>query len=336
MNASRSSQMLPAQPDSIHTSPLNLGSLKLRLHTNNLDYARLIEAFFRIRIDWDTPQPPAQPLDFDLSIIDVEALPVEIEIDNQLVITPLANAHGYDVRTDIAHGIIDASHTPGLINILIEAAHDAEVKQHHFRIVFFRMLYLMRRVLLHAAAVRCQEKTCLFVADKGSGKSTLTLALALNGGIVLGEDHVLLNQSDKVFTLSGCDETMRLTAQSEQYFFDQPLPIAARDYAGVLKKEIRLADYVTCRPYQDFPIDALFFPVIGDTFSIETLSRKEAMQRLMRDMPWYHRFTGIADQMDFIGYFANLVETVDVYTLRLSRDLNDLSQLIAWLEEYGA
>ena len=66
---------------------------------------------------------------------------------------------------------------------------------HSLMIVFYRMLLELGCLHLHAAAVRWNGETSLFLGGKGAGKSTLCLALARAGATVLGEDHVLVRRA---------------------------------------------------------------------------------------------------------------------------------------------
>src|SRR5699024_9092648 len=105
----------------------------------------------------------------------------------------------------------------------------------HLAVVFHKILFLLDRIVLHAAAVRVAGRVALFIGDRGAGKTTTALALTRAGGTVLGEDHIILRRSGDGFVVSGCDERWRVDARTERHFFDNPLPLEAADYAGRMK-----------------------------------------------------------------------------------------------------
>ena len=201
----------------------------------------------------------------------------------------------------------------------------------HFSAVLNKLLFLMDHVVLHAAAVRLDDRVHVFVGDKGAGKSTLCLGLARAGGTVLGEDHVILRRSSDGFLVSGGDERSRVTEQTERHFFSEPLDIAPKDFAGTPKKEIRMGDYFLSRPYEDFPAHCLHFPWVTGSLSIRPLKAQPALLRFMKYTAHFQRFAGGADQARFLDMLSGFVAGVRTFELTLSRDLNDLDRLAAAL-----
>ncbi|HVT40170.1 MAG TPA: hypothetical protein VHE78_14110, partial [Gemmatimonadaceae bacterium] len=98
----------------------------------------------------------------------------------------------------------------------------------HFGVMVHKILFHLNRVILHAAAVEVDGEVCLFVGDKGAGKSTTCLALARAGGTVLGEDQVVLLKSRTGYLVSGGDDRSRVTERTERHFFPAPLGVQAR------------------------------------------------------------------------------------------------------------
>ena len=197
----------------------------------------------------------------------------------------------------------------------------------HFAAVLQKLFFLMDHVVLHAAAVRLDDRVHVFVGDKGAGKSTLCLGLARAGGTVLGEDHVILRRTPSGFLVSGGDERSRVTEQTEAHFFREPLPVPPKDFAGTPKKEIRMGDVVASRPYEDFPAHCLHFPWVTGRLELRPLKAQPALLRLMKYTGHFHRFAGGADQARFLGMLADFVAGVRTFELALSRDLGDLSRL---------
>lgn len=196
-----------------------------------------------------------------------------------------------------------------------------------FAVVLNKILFLLDHVVLHAAAVQLHGVVQVFVGEKGAGKSTTCLGLARAGGTVLGEDHVILRRVGEGFLVSGGDERSRVTEQTERYFFPEPLPVAPRDFAGTLKKEIRMGSYFSSRPYEDFPAHRLLFPRVTTRFDLRPIKAQAALLRLLKYTGHLQRFAGPADQARFLDMLASFVATVDCYEVDLTPDLDHLARL---------
>lgn len=232
------------------------------------------------------------------------------------------------VTTEALHAEIRRDRTPTQLVLWVRRPEFPTVElQFHFSVVFHKILFLVDRVILHGAAVRWDDTVNLFVGEKGAGKSTICLALAQAGATVLGEDRLVLKHSEQGFLVSGGDERSRLTERTERHFFAEPLRVTPRDFAGTLKKEIRLGDYFPSRPFEDFPPDRLFFPRVAGRFQLTRLKAQPALLRLMGYTAHYHRFAGSKDQEKFFELLADFIATVPAYQMELSSDLGDLARL---------
>lgn len=197
----------------------------------------------------------------------------------------------------------------------------------HFGVVLNKILFLLDHVVLHAAAVGVGNAVHLFVGEKGAGKSTICLGLARAGGTVLGEDHVILRRTGTGYLVSGGDERSRLTERTERHFFPDSLPVPARDFAGTPKKEIRMGDFFSSRPYEDFAAHGLHFPRVGSRFALRPLKPQAALLRLMKYTSHFQRFGSGPDQDRFFDFLTGFIGTVPAYEVELSPDLGDLDQL---------
>ena len=197
----------------------------------------------------------------------------------------------------------------------------------HFVVMVHKILFYLERVVLHAAAVETDGAVSVFVGEKGSGKSTTCLALARAGGTVLGEDQVVLRRSDGHYLVSGGDERSRVTERTERHFFAEPLAVAARDFAGTLKKEIRMGEFFRSAPFQDFVPSRLLFPRVSDKFDLQELKPQQALRRLLAANGHFQRFAGARDQAAFLDFLAGFVSGVSCWELSLSEDLHDLDRL---------
>ncbi len=106
----------------------------------------------------------------------------------------------------------------------------------------------------------------------------------------------------------------------------------ARDFAGTLKKEIRMGDHFSSSPFEDFQPDRLYFPRITGRLQVTPLKPQPALLRLMRLTAHYHRFAGAPDQKRFLDYLAGFIGTVRAYEIDLTHDLSDLDRLSEVLE----
>lgn len=197
----------------------------------------------------------------------------------------------------------------------------------HFGVVIHKILFHLDRVILHAAAVQVDGVVNLFVGDKGAGKSTTCLALARAGGTVLGEDQVVLRRSRTGYLVSGNDERSRVTERTEHHFFAEPLAVQARDFAGTMKKEIRMGDFFRSEPFQDFPAHRLLFPRVTGRFQLRRLRAQPALLRMMAYNGHFQRFEGGRDQADFLDFLAGFIATVSCWEIELSNELTELDTL---------
>jgi hypothetical protein len=205
----------------------------------------------------------------------------------------------------------------------------------HLAVVFHKILFLLGRVVLHAAAVRLAGRVAIFIGDRGAGKTTTSLALTRAGGTVLGEDHIIVRRSADGFLVSGCDERWRVDARTERHFFDSPLPLEAADYAGRMKKEVAVRD-VASQPFTDEPPAQLFFMRAGSRFEITPIPRAASALRLMEAAGKLQRFVDAHDRFRFLTMISDFVGAVTPYTLERSDDLGDLDHLIDFLRRDAA
>lgn len=202
----------------------------------------------------------------------------------------------------------------------------------HLAVLFHKMLFLLERVVLHAAAVSLNDRVVLILGDKGAGKSTSCLALGRAGATILGEDHIIVRRSlddrgNPSFLASGCDERSRLTAKTEAHFFDEPLAVTPADYAGMLKKEVPAASLFRSLPYTERRPEAVLFSSVQDHFSLLPLPGQLALLRLMQSIGKMQRFVDAEDRRAFLGFLGDFVGSVNAYSLNLSSDLNEIDQL---------
>jgi hypothetical protein len=201
----------------------------------------------------------------------------------------------------------------------------------HLSVVLFKVLFLLDRLMLHAAAVDFRGSVGIFLGGKGAGKSTTCLSLARAGGTILAEDRVILKKAGSGFFVSGCGERSRITAKTERHFFSAPLPLEPIDVEGVLKKQFPAGLFFSSMPYRDYPAERIFFNHVGARFRITKLSKGEALINLLRETQAWHRFAGAEDHRRHLRFLRACVEALPAFRLELSPDLGEMEKLAAFL-----
>lgn len=202
----------------------------------------------------------------------------------------------------------------------------------HVSVVFHKLLLLLGRLYLHAGAVRTGDTASAFMGDKGSGKSTLCLRLGQAGATILSDDHISIRQCAGIFYASGCEQVARVTAVTEAALFSHPMNLAAYDFGGVLKKEFALSEWFPALPYQDVPLQRIFFPHIGAQWQLRALSSHALLKRLLEMTRSAHRFADKQDYARHLDYFSALAQSVEAFDLELSPNLQDLDRLVTFLD----
>jgi hypothetical protein len=216
---------------------------------------------------------------------------------------------------------------PPTIYLATDAALPVYERRVHLTVAMNAVLFHFHRILLHAGAVRLGGRVHLFVGERGSGKTTVSLRLAAAGGTLLCDDHVVIRHGRRHFTASGCSARTRLTADTEQFLLARPLAIAAQDFAGMLKKDVDAGALCTSRPFRDYTAHAVYFPRLGTRFHLRRMSRHEGMATLLRHWRSALRFREAVQFKRCLDFFAAFAAQVESFELELSPRLADLDQL---------
>lgn len=312
-----------------------LGSLGCSLETSDPVFSEMLYELLRIL---PSPGDGARRSDdaVPLRIVDLpesrlrELIP---EPDVGIVDYP---QHGlFEIHRDAAVAVVatdrgdgsagDLPVARGILIIMRAGEEDRDLLLHCLMVVLYRALFHLQRVPLHAASIEVDGLgTCLLVGDKGSGKSTLSLALGRAGATVLGEDHSMLHRTGDGFVVSGCDGRLRLTEKTEAHFFSEPLNQESVDIGGVAKKDVAIAEHVVSRPFRDRRVDRIFFPRVGEGYRLVPVSRTQSALRLLAGCSDRQRFVGLQDRLEYLDYLTALTEQAPSFDLELSPDLRDL------------
>ena len=308
---------------------LRFGSLHGRCHSARQEYTDALALVFGVGL-----HPLTHDADcarqFELSI-ERSAVPERGAVTTGRHVSHLTlggTSRQPTIATDVLRAELELEPQPVQIRIFVLAdpvPFDALCV--HFVAVIHKILSHLDRVILHAAAVELDGEVSIFMGDKGAGKSTTCLALARSGATVLGEDQLILRRVDDRYLVSGGDERSRVTAETERHFFAEPLAVPARDFAGTMKKEVRMGDFFRSAPFRDFTAHRLVFPMVTGRFDLRRLKARPALLRVMGYNAHFQRFAGAKDQGGFLDFLAGFIETVTCWELSLSHDLTDLDQL---------
>jgi hypothetical protein len=317
--------MKPAPPETpAHARHgLRVGNLRCEITSTDDRYPPMLAAAYGTALLPDTEASAFAP---DLRIAirdDPRAAPTQhrdrliVSRTSELVVLA-ADPMTWEVR---------ASARPCLISVAI---HDPALREdwlaYHFWILLNRALLLMGRMTLHAAALAYTGSVSLFAGPRGAGKSTIAVALAQAGAMLLADDHVVVRRVGDRLVVSGCNGRLRVTAKTEAHFLPGTLGPETLDVAGVPKKQFPADRFFAARPHEEHVVDRLFFPRVGPRFAIRPARRQAALLRLVEDTSRILRFH------DRLTALADLVALVPCYDLELSPRLGDLDQLVHFLE----
>jgi len=194
------------------------------------------------------------------------------------------------------------------------------------------LMVLKRRNLIHrhAAAVSRRGKIVLIVGDSGSGKSTTTLSLVLNGYTFVADDDLFLVRQESGVGVRSVERALHFTEATAQLVGGVPgeLPLVQR---GKIKKR-RFAIAGSPANTDDAHVGVVLFPRVGEgaASALSALPVAETMRRLMlqppkqypavvRDVPSLeHQFAACAD----------LAKGARSFELTLGKDVASVAALV--------
>ncbi len=310
---------------------LYIGSLYVKLHCSEQHYAQKIATLFGTELILPSFVRQKEP-NLDITICTSSVLhDKEIPTDGFII---TYEDYGYEIHTEVVSTYIDKISAPQQILLFVT---DTEITDYdlrvHFAVIFHKALFLLRYMILHAAAVLFSGSVSLFIGPKGAGKSTISLKLACEGGTILGEDHVLVKQNSDEVLVSGCGELSRVTAKTEAYFFPQKLAVSPVEREGIAKKEFYLSQYFSCNSYSNYPLEHIFFTRVGECFQLQSLGKKSTLLKLILETKPLQRFANKQDYENYLHYLTNCTNMLESYQLKLSPNIDDLNSLVDFLRD---
>jgi hypothetical protein len=261
----------------------------------------------------------------DFVVEDAHASPEAVPPDGMVVQWHPA---GCTIRTEALVARVDTRLVPARVQMTVVAGVTTSFEfKVHLAVVLTRVVFALGRLRLHSAAVAMDGVAALFVGGKGTGKSTVSIALSRCGGTVLSDDIVLLARSDSGFTASGCVSTLRMLSDTRRHFFGDGLEGSFVKAANGIKKQVRIQDHLTAAPYVDYPVGGLFLPHPGGRFEIRSTSRQRAFLALIEQTRRAHRVADKTDHQTYLGFLAALAQSVPAFEVELSPDFTGLDKL---------
>jgi hypothetical protein len=320
-----------------HSGFMPLGSWRLNLYASRAYYLETLGALFRQEIR-TRPVRPEGEVDAEVYFLSRAVGSPDLgggstPPDGNVARWERRPDGGRELFTGRFRVLLREDGSPLRISLLVgepQYSHRAFC-DHLFRVVG-KILVTLDRCYVHAGAVDLDDRVSVFVAGSGGGKTTACLRLAQEGATILSENHVLFARTGGGFVVSGCQQTARVTPKTERFIFGDQLAEGSDCWEGDKgKKEFRLERFFKSVPYRDFPFHRILFCHVGDRFRARSISRQEALLRLLDATKDLFRAGVPADLEGCLRYLVGLVEHRELIDLELSPDLNRLDELIRLL-----
>jgi hypothetical protein len=126
-----------------------------------------------------------------------------------------------------------------------------------------RVIAHIDKLVLHGSAVAIDGNLAIFLGDTGAGKSTLAASLHTHGHRLLGDDAVVITETDGFFCGEAVYPSLRLYPESIQQVFADP--IATSIMAHYSEKRHVDAFATLARGADRVPLCAIFVLTNGDS-----------------------------------------------------------------------
>lgn len=168
--------------------------------------------------------------------------------------------------------------------------------------------------IAHAASIVVNDRRFMVMADKGSGKTTLSLRCLAEGFAVEGDEHVVIRQNDVLArprTLRIKPGSLAHVPEFEQHIRTCP---AIADWDGNLIYSVAPQTAQTDWTIKPGPADVLLFltPNHGGLTSTNPLSANQAFERLMKTV-----FLPETGKPAALARLHNLTRTAQRFEMRL-------------------
>jgi len=198
----------------------------------------------------------------------------------------------------------------------------------HFWIMLNRVLLLLDRLLLHAAAFVVDGRVIVVCGDNGAGKSTLSVAFGLRGAMLLSEDSLLVTRRSDQFMVSGLTSQMRIPRETEDHLLPGRVLDQKITEDGRNKRMVDADQFFTTQLGLDLPPDRIVFLRSGNITRVAPLSARDALVRLIDNTRFTYRFADAGDVNDHMNLVADLAMSIPAYEATRDDNLDELDALV--------
>jgi hypothetical protein len=186
-----------------------------------------------------------------------------------------------------------------------------------FRILLHVMAQAEDLQLAHGAAVTTAGRGLLLTGPGGSGKSTTTLALIMNGAATAGEDFVMLAPSNPPVAYALYD-TLKLTGLAAELCPEIMAAAANPKRPASEKARIHLCDVMPDRLRPSIELNALMLLRLGS--GARTYIRPANAMAAMRALAPSSAFLLRVQMKETLARISAFVRSIPAYDVELSRD----------------
>lgn len=216
----------------------------------------------------------------------------------------------------------------------IEVFYDIEYLKSHYHSIYIPYLFCtsilyeivssMKMLVIHASAISRNDKGIMFLAEKGSGKSTFALSLCLTANYTyLADDKIIYNRiNGQILTLP---DVIRLKPDMYSQIFNNQSFFSKTIFRE--KIILNIEQLFNVKTYTTHP-NLILFPTIrkntNDMFLVKNISLKEKIEEILK-----HRIVIYElEPKKIIEYAIELFNQCKCYSIELGTNLkNNLANL---------
>lgn len=183
-------------------------------------------------------------------------------------------------------------------------------------------------LILHAASCRYNDKTILFSADSGVGKTTLLLSLLKVGAEYISDDIVCIFKSENQYHCIGLDFTFpKANAKTIEML-------------GITKNNIISASSINTKSYISIESNFRFFSTVDSVVFLDPVNSQNGIRlreivnpekRLLEQTVGIWGLTGF-DMIRLLSKWKHFSDVVNVYSMEYKKDSAFLEKVAPYLQ----
>ena len=187
--------------------------------------------------------------------------------------------------------------------------------------ILFEIASIQGNLIIHSSCVEMNSKGILFLAKKGSGKSTLSLALSFYKGFgYLSDDKIIYNKIDN--KLYSVPDVVRLNKDVYENYFsklisnlhDNNIIFRDKHVLNIIKLPLKFVRSVT-------PSIILLPSIIAEKdiyFNYKEIDTISLVKELLQ-----HRIVAFENREDLINTALYLIEQCRCFSVKMGRNINE-------------